>query len=113
MENFRFVIDPTGHFKSRNVATRKLVEATGFLPAFALGKEDTIAENLAENYAFFNDWSVGESNVSENGTFYYPGDPPLAPIMLIAQGTEKIYIYEHAIVARVEDGNYVGHTRMD
>jgi hypothetical protein len=113
MENFRFVIDPTRHFEERGATKQSLVEATGFLPAFALGDKETIAENLESNYRFFNEWRIGDEEVDEQGIFYYPDDPPLHPILLIAQGEEKIYIYQYGIVTKVNAGKYAGQTRMD
>ena len=114
MENFKFVLDPTGHFTKRRATKDKLVAACGFLPAFCLGDAPTLAENLTTNYQFFMGWTPpGSASVDDRGRFLFPEDEPQYPILKVSVDGEIIYIYQYAIVAHMVNDEFVGWTRMD
>lgn len=114
MENFKFVIDPTGHFTERGASKAKLVAACGFLPGFCLGEEPTLAENLVSNYSYFMGWTPpGSATVDAQGVFLFPEDEPQYPILKVAVDGETIYIYQYAIVAHMVNDEFMGWTRMD
>lgn len=112
--NFITQMDPTGEYKDR---INNCIAACGILPQFASGPHDTVEKNMEKNYQFFMGWSdPNPATVDEDGTFNYPGDPPMAPLAKIVGNREKgevVYIYPHAFVGVTHNGKLVKYTRMD
>jgi hypothetical protein len=78
-----------------------------------LDKEEGFKEGIENNYAFFSRWQVGGFEVDEDGTYKFPEDKPLKPLVTIEGDGEVMYIYEYAIVVIVDkDGNKM-YTRVD
>lgn len=122
MANFditMMTLDPLSKFGGMNVPNRGIREACGLLPFFAIeGPGPTMAKNMEGNYNFFFGWSKGHTTVTEDGIYSYPEDPDMYPLVRLDAVTEEgqketIFIYDHAIVAYMLDGEFQGSTRMD
>jgi hypothetical protein len=110
--------DPLSKFGGKNTKNPRIREACGLLPFFALQGPGPMAWNMEKNYNFFYGWSIGSTTVTEDGVHHYPGDPDMYPLCRIDAVTEEgqketIFIYDHAMVAHMLDGEFQGSTRMD
>ena len=112
INNVKMNVDPAHHYGPD--MRRELIEACGIIPQFVFGTHDTMAKNMEENYEYFlGDWKQGDATIDEEGRFCFPGDPPLVPLMSIVCNDEVVFIYSHAIVAVIKEGEPMKWTRMD
>jgi len=87
-------------------------DALGFLPGF-LNAEDArpACEQLDANYGYGGHWRAGK--IDAEGTYRYPGDPPLRWAARATLRDETILFYPYAFVAVIQpDGSNVMQ-RMD
>lgn len=106
-------IDPLGKFSS--VPPQRLLEATGLLPMFlmqGLDKGEDAQTALTSRYQFYMGPLEG-GRILPNGSFQYPGDPVLHPIVSCHLPDESIYFYQHAIVGVVKTTGEQWLARMD
>ncbi len=90
-----WTIDPHNYFK--DVSSERLVQACGILPHFIHDRKDVV-ETALKRYRFpVNPFSGYE--IYDNGTYQYPGDPALHPLMTCVAGGKEIFIYEHSWIA--------------
>jgi hypothetical protein len=111
----RVNIDPTGSFKDCD--PNKLVEACGLLPIWAIQAdfyEGGFKEALTTLYAFYTGVDMEGGIIKTDGTYCYPGDPDLKPLlsMQIPRVSGICYFYQYGIVAVVTDSE-TWVTRMD
>jgi len=114
-------IDPLRQFEA--VKPNRLFEATGLIPyfvneAFMCEQEDSTPEELMEvmleAYGFGMSGNMLDygGEILGDGTYQYPEDEPLYPLVEFQLKTCSIYVYQHALVAVVGDDSEV-MTRMD
>jgi hypothetical protein len=89
----------------------------GFIPTF-LDEADPrkAAEQFNERYVYGgwhpqSGFTVTKSPIGP--VLHYPGDPPMAPLALIALRDERIFIYRHAYVAIFQPDGSFEACRMD
>lgn len=111
-------VDPNSAFT--RAPQGRLVEACGIIPDFFIhaireGADGTAREALkAMNDVYgFPVSPMPGGEVDQYGTYRFPEDPPLEPLMkLEAPGGVTLYIYQYAIVALVDPEETIV-TRMD
>jgi hypothetical protein len=121
MHTMTIDIDPTGNFKG--IRPKKLLEACGLLPHFALDVAYSTPEDVQEafdllmecyQYGMGQD-GLGWGTVDAEGMYIsaYEDDPDMAPMVAFGL-TEDItfYVYQYAICA-VTDGTDTLMMRMD
>jgi len=98
-ENAAFIVDPTDSFAS--VSMNQCIETCGILPHWALHALHQSAEigEFMEGCYGFPIYEMEGGEVEQDGTYTYPGDPKLPPIMVLYNGEKEILIYQYAIVA--------------
>ena len=95
--------DPLGAYPSTEPSA--LVEATGFLAPWALewaanpAPTEDLPSHMEACYGFGELHRLEGGTINPDGTFSYPGDPDLSPIMKLSAHGETFYVYPHAIVA--------------
>lgn len=96
---------------------KKLIDACGVLPhwvaewCFIEGEKPSLKFWLDSRYKF-GLYHMDKAEISVNGTYTYPEDEPLFPMIAINTGEGMFFQYQYAIVAiPTPDGHYV--TRMD
>lgn len=110
------MLDPTGYYEANcgHDWYDKVTGAIGILAAFTVGDQESIADNMQNNYQFFYEWTTGyDASVDDKGCFCFPGDPEQYPLMLARHGDEVVYIYQNSMVAQTIDGKLTKWTRMD
>lgn len=117
VSNFEVLLDPHDAFKS--VPTESLTTACGLIPGFVFceaGSTLSLAERCQKHYQFGLIPMLG-GEVDLDGTYRYPEDPPLHPLLRIRDLTlsedQAMFIYEHAIVSFVTGGEETLVVRMD
>ena len=117
----KVAMDPTGHFRNRDVSKDKLLEAMGLIPYFAVAAAAQLpktAEKALElmdlEYGFGMGAMTGAGTVDEDGVYEYPEDPPLYPMAAFRfpESDVTVYVYQYAMVA-VVDPETTLITRMD
>ena len=112
-------IDPLDKFE--NIDNHKLFEACGLIPLFAadayMDKHDTaeaVYKAMTASYGFGEYRFEGEGSVTGGGTYQYPEDPDLHPLVLLQspENPVEVFIYQHAILA-IRDGDTTIIGRMD
>ncbi len=114
-------IDPLRKFEA--VKANRLFEATGLIPYFVneakmCEQEDCTPEELMEvmleAYGFGMSGNMLDhgGEILADGTYEYPEDEPLYPMVEFRLQTCSVYVYQHALVAVVGDDSKV-MTRMD
>jgi hypothetical protein len=96
----KIVVDPLNAYKASD---KDLIRALGMLPRWAsMAKQfgNSMQQALIECYAYYTGPFEGAS-ISENGEWQYPGDPDLAPVMVMEHQDipEICYFYPSAWVA--------------
>lgn len=118
--NITVCLDPTESFTG--VPTVNLINACGLIPAWiqeaAVIEEQYQPESLwdfvAECYGFPMTEMPEGSTVDADGTYRYPGDPALAPLIKWATDKEFIFMYQYAIMAFVSrETGKIRVTRVD
>lgn len=105
------IVDPLKKFE--HVSPMRIVDALGILPTWlTLGDERPVLEQFNSNYQF-GLHPISEGELSDDGIFSYPGDPPLYPLGKQILNGEKIYYYQHALVAIQQPDNSFVYIRMD
>lgn len=90
-------------------------ELMGYVPFFFSEADPRPAEvQLDENYAHGGGWSpMPKWKHLGDHVIQYPGDPKLRPIALGKLRDEKIFFYEHSIVAIFRPDGSFGAARVD
>ena len=106
------VIDPLDKFP--DLSEKQIMEICGLIPYWILTPEHinlSIKEILEIEYKWgMNYFDKGE--IGRDGTFYYPEDPPIYPLILMKREKEILYQYESGMVSFTDNGHkYI--TRMD
>lgn len=104
-----WLVDPTGEIRRRGVTSVERIQAAcGFIPSFFDFDDDRpCVVQLRERYMFGCSPLFGVT-IQEDGTWQYPDDPDLPPLMSadFPANNERVYIYQHAFVAVVKtDGS--------
>lgn len=92
------------------------MEVLGIPPHWALNPEFfhlPLKEALEIQYGFGSLIEIEGGSVTADGTYLYPGDPPLKPLIEIGRGDETYYQYDYAIIAIVQKSGETFVTRMD
>lgn len=110
----KIVIDPTNSYPKD--LRGGLMDATGLIPYFiAEAAEETTARGvydvMVEAYGFGGHEMDGGS-VSSDGTYSYPEDPDLAPLVSFELDAGFVYVYQYGIVG-IASPNETIVTRMD
>lgn len=90
-------------------------EELGFLPMWAMNptfRDLSLRDALEQQYGLPL-YEISGGTLDKDGTYRYPGDPPLAPLIRIDRGDEVFYQYPHAIVVIVDAQGGIFATRMD
>jgi hypothetical protein len=104
-------VDPTKEFKG--ISPSNLLDYCTPIIAMLDREGESLREGIENNYHFFSGWQEGGFEVDEDGTYRFPEDRPLKPMVLVEKFGEVAYIYEYAIVVIVDkDGNKM-YTRVD
>jgi hypothetical protein len=113
-------IDPTKSFKKAKQGA--LLDACGLIPLFAVeafmqGHETTEAmfKAMTKTYGFGSYPMDGGTVDPETGVYSYPEDPDLAPLVKLElpENPVTVYVYQHAILSLVADGQETIVCRMD
>ena len=72
-----------------------------------------LKEALEIQYGFGSLIEMNGGTVTDEGTYLYPDDPPLEPLIKIERGDETYYQYDYAIIAIVQKSGETFVTRMD
>jgi hypothetical protein len=87
----------------------------GFIPTF-LNTDDPrpAAAQFQERYVY-GGWHPQDGFTNRAGlpTLFYPGDPPLRPIAVMALRNEAIFVYLHGYVAIFQEDGTFEACRMD
>ena len=101
--------------KEFNLDQYEVINILGYIPGW-LGniefKDMTAKEALKEQYNF-GLFEMKGGEVTEDGTFKYPGDPDLKWIAKITRKDETIYQYYYGIIAIIDKDGNTFVTRMD
>lgn len=110
MELMTRTIDPNNKFPG--VSGIALINACGLIPMWveSVDEDQSIKDSVIAAYQFPTYKFEGE--VLADGTYRYPGDPDLHPIVSWTRGDETVFMYQHAIIAFIT-GDDVFITRMD
>ncbi len=116
-------VDPNGAFKG--IRPSKLLESIGLIPYFVQDTAMCTPESAEEAYKIMGEcygfpMSPLEGTLSDKGTYSYPGDPDLEPLVKFTMldtkgnkgGTIEILVFQYAFVA-VRDTESTLMTRMD
>ncbi len=106
-------IDPLN--KHSNVQEENLIRTFGFIPQWALNSEfedKPLKEALDIQYGF-GLYELTDTKIKDDGTWKYPGDPDLFPILKLKRGNETLYQYNYGLVAIVQEDGSSFCTRMD
>ncbi len=109
----KYMIDPLNKYP--HVSEENLIATLGFIPGWALNSEfedKPLKEALDVQYGF-GLYEMTGSTIEEDGTWKYPEDPDLFPILELKRGNETLYQYEHGLVAIVQEDGSSFCTRMD
>jgi len=87
----------------------------GLLPEFVnIEDERKAVEQLDANYQHGGGWMPMKNfKMLEGNILQYPGDPPLQPLGVMELRDERIYVYQHGIVAVVQPDGSFEAARMD
>ena len=110
----KILIDPLDENLSPKFNYRQMTEACGIIPHWIRRlNHASIKERLLESYPYFSGEMVGGA-LHRDGTYTYPEDPDLFPLMSFESDTEICFIYVYGIVGifNKEDGT-TWVTRMD
>lgn len=107
------IIDPNKKYKQADPDA--LRDAMGILPLWVDDQDPRPAKEQFEEKYQFGCFPMTGGTVDEEGTFWYPGDPPMPPIGKIERSQETVYFYQYAIVATVQkdEDRTLFMTRMD
>ena len=110
-------IDPTGFFTKQGAERDRILEACGAIPAWIVHGDQSLGfqERVTKEYGYPVSQSTG-GTIDPDGTYHYPEDPPLYPLISIQDGGEFCYQYEHSMVAFIsfkDNKQTVYVTRMD
>lgn len=115
VKNFQIKFDPLGKYPHLEKA--QIVEALGILPVWACDKrpEEGFEDCFKRCYDFWMGDIGGETEIAEDGTYSYPDDPDMYPVLRLWDGEEEVLFYPHALVAiRTIGSEYPAFvTRMD
>jgi hypothetical protein len=97
---------------------RATIEHAGFIPVWLNDSNPApIKEQLHRGYSFAGGWRNMNGFTIQEGSnaLYYPGDPPLHPIIewTFDDHKERLYLYAHSIVAIFHPDGRFEVCRMD
>jgi hypothetical protein len=110
-----FTIDPND--KHTHLPAEAIIGSLGVLPIWALGKgyDEDWAGCFERQYDFWVGRTDSQkTHIADDGTYQYPEDPDLDPLLHIRGVNEEVYFYQYALVAIRNlhtDGVFV--TRLD
>jgi len=120
---YQYEIDPTGHFTDHisnpdqlMFANSNLFEACGFIPEWVINDrdhDDLNIKDMLETHYPYGMFEMDKSVVDPDGTYHYPQDPDMFPLIKMKRGEETLYQYQHGIVAIVQKDGSSFVTRMD
>lgn len=103
-------IDPVASFTS--IPAVDIIEYVSPIVDMLSG-DGGLKEGIENNYYFFSRWQEGGFEVDEDGTYRFPEDRPLKPMVMVEGEDEILYIYEYAIVVVVDKDGNKAYTRVD
>lgn len=116
MQYYELAIDPNNKFPG--VEQARILEACGLIPGWIMDwtlnhSEDLPLKDYLDQTYGFGLYAMGEkTTIDPDGTYHYPEDPDLHPLISFTTPLGTLYMYQYAIVAiPTEDGLFV--TRMD
>lgn len=97
---FKLTIDPNNKF---NRPDHFLLEACGFIPGWVAEWADSdsaksLKDHLDDTYGF-GLYQFDQGSINEQGTYSYPQDEDLDPLIKIETDEGDFYMYQYAIVA--------------
>lgn len=109
----KFIIDPTNSF---NIGEGTINDILGILPLWVseIPEDEDLKNGLEEAYGMGSLYSMTGGLVEEEGTYIYPSDPELKPLVRCDRVNETYYQYHYGIISIVyKDGRDTFVTRMD
>lgn len=109
-----FHLDPLSKFE--NYTPDDIMDVCGFIPQWLVAEElieyDALTA-LDKAYQWGPLTHLEKSVVNEDGSYSYPGDPDMYPLIIIKRGKDTVIQYQYGMVAiKVDDKPFVV-TRMD
>jgi hypothetical protein len=112
---FKVEMDPL--HKYPHLDPDDMMESLGVLPIWARDKrpQESYEDCFKRCYDFWIGDIGGETEIAEDGTYSYPDDPDMFPVMRMWDEKEEVFFYPHALVAiRTIGSEYPAFvTRMD
>ena len=110
MDGVQITLDPTGAYK--RLPSQTMWDSLGLIPFFVQRASQEVPEGSAKEvmdkmddvYGFglgqYNMLDQEEgSHIDNEGVYYYPNDPDLAPIVKFELEHTTVYVYPYALVA--------------
>ena len=103
------IIDPL--LKHGEWTQKQIIEMLGLVPNWAAeglvnDADGGMKETLINNYPYYGGAMTG-GTIEEDGTYHYPEDPPLYPLVSMRGKNETFFMYEYGMVAvRTDAGNH-------
>lgn len=98
---FKIIYDPTNHWAEKGVQGQHIVDKTRIPILWSLNADwrITLLERIQEMYDYgWHPMKGFEHNVI-TGIMYYPGDPPLYPLVYVQNGPDEnqdhLWFYNH------------------
>lgn len=99
---FKFIVDPTDSFI--HVSPRRLIEACGLIPYWIDVTDERSFQQQVDDAYGFGLYPFTGSMIKADGTHTYPEDPEMKPYIKWEREGEVAYMYAHAIMAFIRDG---------
>ena len=98
---FKIIYDPTNHWAEKGIQVTHIIERTR-MPVLWSANVDwhkTLLERIKAMYQFGWNPMEGFEHDVLTGIMYYPGDPPLYPLVYIQNGPDEnhdhLWFYNH------------------
>ena len=112
-------IDPTSHYIANGKDIHRAVHDYYILFNWLFaGKEVDVTKRakdiLIDSYAYYmGDMDITTSTFDMDGTYHYPEDPPMYPLVRVKYEDETVYFYPHAFVASIQSDGTTWMSRFD
>ena len=115
LSNEELIIDPTHSYT--HAEPQHILEVMGYLPQWldeglSLGEDCQTA--LTSRYSYYSGpSSIKELTFEMDGSYTYPGDEKVAPLLTLKREDETLHFYPHAFVVVIKSDGDTWMTRMD
>ena len=98
---FKIIYDPTNHWQSKGVDLNYIADKVNIVVCWAMNSDwnSKLLERIKSRYLFGWHPMEGFEHDVIAGTMYYPGDPPLYPLLYIQNGPDEagdhLWFYNH------------------